>query len=82
MRDLLRANFSLLFYLGPSGEAKSHLLLQDECQNLLDWHWHYTLPEVIYLTPPLLTILFVQFLGIRNHLADTFDMPKRAWIIV
>ena len=40
----------LLYCLGPSGEAKFHLLLQDECQNLLDWHC--TLPEVLDLTPP------------------------------
>ena len=27
-----------------------HLLLQDECESLLDWHC--TLPEVLDLTPP------------------------------
>ena len=37
-------------YLGPSGEAKFHLLLQDECESLLVWHC--TLPEVLDLTPP------------------------------
>ena len=41
--------WTLFWYLGPSGVAKFHLLLQDECESLLDWHC--TLPEVLNLTP-------------------------------
>ena len=51
----------LFKYLGPSGEAKFHLLLQDECESLLDWHC--TLPEVLDFTPPFVTILRVQVSG-------------------
>ena len=42
--------WTLFKYLGPSGEAKFHLLLQDESESLLDWHC--TLPGVLDLTPP------------------------------
>ena len=59
-----------------SGEAKFHLLLQDECESLLDWHC--TLPEVLDLTPPFADDLA----GTHLAVADTFDMPKCSWIIV
>ena len=36
-------------YLGHSGEAKYHLLLQDECEGLLDRHYKLL---VVDLTPP------------------------------
>lgn len=46
------------FYLGPTGDAKFHLL-QDEYESLLDWHC--TLPEILDLTPPFANDL--AFLG-------------------
>ena len=35
--------WDLIKYLGPSHEAKLHLLLQDECESIHDWHC--TLPD-------------------------------------
>ena len=37
-------------YLGPSGEAKLHFPLQDECGGLLDWQ--YIFLEATDLSPP------------------------------
>ena len=53
---------TLYLYLGPSREAKFKLLSQDECESLLDWH--FTLPDVLDLTPPFTG----EFLG--SHWAD------------
>ena len=66
-------------YLRPTGEVKFHLLLQDECESLLDWNC--TLSEVLDLTPPFADDLACSGV-LETHLADTFDMPKCSWNIV
>ena len=52
--------------MGPSGVAKFHLLLQDECESLLDWHC--TLPEVLYLTLPKFHFKFLLQISDNNYL--------------